>query len=425
MSYKIRWPYSVTDELDEAAAVCARALEDPRFHVLPGRWRDAPQSPSDWFELLSGYPDKIESVQTIKRLILEASPAAAETGSTVEQYAVLQALSASVSRIRTERVPNSVKQLFATSCGEIATPTRSWRTHFHEDMTRFDTREFSEDGKRFRDLARLSTLRRFPAGDCVFDFYPFMPRHWFLKVAPMAAPGLLYKVLVETGGWGPHISPHLNSGRPNQLQMNKHEWEQSIWRLAKTMELRPEIRALVTDSWLISKETGEQFPNLAWVRAFFVNAGAYLIDMEPAANDSGLRDGSARRKQLHEHGKFCPRNTFVIWPRADVMTWASSHNELTDPGEEPIAPPSRTFPAFVKVGSPAPRPPTRHNSRFHVWNGLEALHFRTGGYVLKVLVAPSIIATVAAAMAFGWWAAAPALAATLTLMWFVQYYFFQ
>jgi hypothetical protein len=422
MTIEFRQQKTIDEHLEAAATICREALVRPEFGALAIGPKGAPANADAWFDLLKGYPENPANVMAIRKLISEAPAEAA--GVSVEQYAVLQALTVAASRIRTLPLPNSVKRLFAVMCREVAVPTNAWRRHFHEDLIDQARLKVSEEGKCFRDLAWLATLRRYPAGDYVFDYFPVVPRTWLLKVRPLAAPGFLYKLLVECGGWGPTVAPHINSGRQNQLFLRREEFERSLWRIAKTLEFRPDVRALTTNSWLQSAVTAEQFPHLVWFRSFFLEEGAYVIDMEPAPGDAGFRTGSVKRKQMHDDGAFFPRDTLVVWPRQDMLAWAARHPELADPGEEPPQAPKSSGWRF-RVKSPVPSKPAKHNSPLHLWSGVDMLAFRPMRYVLYVLLLPALAAALTASLAVTWWAAAPAFAAGLAAAWCFQYYFFQ
>lgn len=415
---------SLEERYAEARALCRAALSESGFDALKGGLRGAPDAPEGWFRLLHGYPQDIGSVFALKALIAQVPPEAAAAGFPVERYAILQALLAATSRLPDFPLPNSVRRLFTVLCREVAGRAPCWRGHFHENLIRHENRIYGEDGERFRDLARLATLRRHPAGDYVFDFSPVLPRSWLLKAHPSALPGLLYKVLVECGGWGPTVAPHINSGRANQLFLRKEEFERSLARIARALAMRPDVKALATNSWLLSAATAGKSPNLAWFRTFFAGQGAYLIDMEPAASDAGFRVGSVQRRRLHDSACFFPRDTLALWPRRDVLAWAAAHPDLADPDDDPVEPPRKRR-LFYRVKSPSPRPEARRNARFRLWNGIEMLNFRPARYIALTLLLPSFALTLLAILTIGWQAAAPAFLAALTAAWLFQYYFFQ
>jgi hypothetical protein len=411
------------DELFQAAEICKEALAAPKF---AGCAKTLPLRPADaeaWFHLLGGYPYHAASVNRIKALKSAWPVSARQAGATFEQYAILQSLTFAAPYAAELPLANSVKRLFANLCHEIAGSDELWAEHYSEGLIDQKGLVFNAEGLLFRDLVWLASLRRFHAGDYVFDCHPVVARSILLKIPPRAIPGFLREIHQGMGGWGPTVLPHINSGRPNQLILQEKEFERSLWRIAKTLEANPEIKGIESHSWLLSAPVGEYSPHLAWMRALYLDAGAYAVDMDPALVDSGFQIGSTKRRQLHQKGDFHPRETLVLWRRADMLAWAASRPDLADPGEEPPLAPAQTG-RVVRIPSPSPSKPARHNSPLTLWDGAEMLKLKPKQYILLVILLPALMAPLAAA-SVAWWAAAPAFMVAFVGAWLFQYYFFQ
>jgi hypothetical protein len=220
------------------------------------------------------------------------------------------------------------------------------------------------------------------------------------------------------------LSAHINYCRPSQSIMVKGQTLRSLWKIAKTLEMNPDIKGLSCIAWFLSAEAGMAFPHLAWMRSIYTDEGVYLVDIEAAPSDSGLLIGNEQRKKLYESGEFNPRRTLLIWPRDEMLNWAARHPELAGTDDDPIRPVRRR----IFKSSASPRPVVskrRYNSRFHVWNGQTLLDTNPKGYFALVLLMPALLAAIASALAFGWWAGLPAFILIFAAAWLVQYYCFQ
>ena len=404
---------SIDTQLAEAATICRAALAAPKFVGLADRLPGAPADGQGWFDLLGSYPCAPACTEAVERMN-SAWPAEARlTGASFEQYAVLHALTVAAPRVSAAPVANSVKRLYAAMCAEVATPTKQWQSHF--DL----------HGGRFLDLCWLASLKRFPAGEMAFDFVPAIPRSAPLRIRPSALPGLLRYVALDMGGLGPVVSPHLNYARPNTLILQEVEVNRSLWRIAKTLEMNPQVKGFAAVSWFYSAQVAKFFPHLAWLRSTFIDEGAYVVDMEPArAGRWGFEHNSPKRRKLYEEGKFCPRQTLVLWRRDAMMDWARSHPELADEPDEPLASPGKSN-RRQRARSPEPARAAKHNSPITIWNGLDYSGRKPVSYVLRVLLLPPLAIGLAVALAVAWWAGVPAFVAAFVAAWLFQYYFFQ
>ena len=179
----------------------------------------------------------------------------------------------------------------------------------------------------------------------------------------------------------------MNNGRANQLFLQQQEMYRSLWRMAKTLEIDPNIRGLSGASWFLSADVASFFPHLAWMRAMFAEEGAYLIDLEPARDDSGLKMGSAKRRDLYAQGQFSPRRTMVLWPRNDLLAWAAQHPEYADEDDAPVTAPGGGAPVRRKAPRlPRPAPAAKHNSRLTLWDAIPLINDNPKKYAALALL---------------------------------------
>jgi hypothetical protein len=398
-------------KLAEAVAICRAALAEPEMAGLAERLPEAPANAQQWFELLSNYPG-IKEVAALQRMKDAVSTDAAAGFPSVERYAVLQALTVSLPRVNSLPLATPVKLRFAGLAAQVANPSEQWRRNFAAPRL-----------KLMEPMAELATLRQFPAGELIFNYNNRVSYVWPLRFPPRAVPGFLLEVAFGLKGWGPLIWPHINLWRSNPLFVRKVEVERSLWRMAKTLEYRPDVKFLMVAAWFFSADVSKVAPHLAWMRAMYEEEGAYVVSMEPASEDAGFLEGSPRRAELYNSGAFNPRQTLVLWRREDMLAWASRRLDLADEGEcAPPLPAARS--GRFRVRSSRAARPAKHNSRLHLWNGLELLSRRPRVYVLFVLILPALIIS-AAAGSIAWWGAVPGFLAAFVAAWMFQYYCFQ
>jgi hypothetical protein len=403
----------IAAQLAEAVTICRAALLEPEFAGLAHRLPDAPVSAYEWFELLRTYPaaESTDSAVLIQRMKNVVNPKAAEGFPSIERYAVLQALTVALPRVIALPLPDLVKRRIANVAGQVAHPSLQWKRNFAAGSSQL-----------MFQMAELATLRKFPVGELNFGYSRHLCYHWPLRFPPRAIPGFLLEVAFGVKGLRAGISPHINLWRPNPLFLRKVEVERSLWRMAKTLEYRPDVKFLESMSWLFSSDVSKVSPHLAWLRTIYEEAGAYIISMEPAPEDSGFKEQSPKRAELYDAGTFIPRRTMVLWRRHDFLTWAAQRMDLADEGESPPLPavPSRS----IRVRCPRPARAAKHNSPLHLWNGLGLLERRPRAYVLLVLILPAL-AIAGITGAFAWWATVPGFAAGFVAAWLFQYYAFQ
>ena len=144
-------------------------------------------------------------------------------------------------------------------------------------------------------MARIATLSRFPAGQLDWEVSG-IPRSWLLKVPRRSLPRLVSSILFELRGFQPAFFSHINPNRRNQGILLERESLRSYHRMARSMERQPEIKGLITASWLHSPDTFAVSPHLAWLNKVFEENGGHVLPLGPADIDSGsciaVRNGS-------------------------------------------------------------------------------------------------------------------------------------
>ena len=400
-------PQTLDEEIDIAAQACRNGLRERYGHInLPA---SAPGSPQEWFELLRSFVRDQNSLRAFETIVGDAEASGDFKPGALELYGVLQAYLVALPRLHALPVHESVKRQYCVACRRIANHPDSY------------PRQFGYRTDAFHELARIVSHRSFHAGQISFNIMA-MPRTWLLRVHPLALPGLLHEIVFGVRGIGPLVTPHVNYWRGNPGMLFEKENERAFWRIAKTIEMQAEIKGLTAVSWLNCREIANASPHLAFVREFYLNNGAYLVDMNVAPLDSGFRIGNATRQSLYDQGRFRPRETLVIWRREHILDWARKYESGQNRG-----PASKRLPASADL-KPHWRfdaNKTLSSGRFTVLNCEQLLTRRPRRYLTLVFLLPCIVAVTASAVMLGLGAILPVGMGAVVVMWLFQYFCLQ
>jgi len=285
---------------------CLEALEAPGLRLLTDRL--AGQAIDAAAELTKGTAKRESS-----RHLAALAPATAVEAQTLGRWLLLRAALSALPGIPSWRVSEPVKRLWADDVLFYAKPAG-------------DPSIFAVDNVRFQEMARIVTLRRWPAGQFHGEIAA-LPRSYALHTSVRLWPKLFATLAFELRGFGPLVETHLNVRRKNRLFMTESEGMRSYYRLARSIELRPEIKGLLAGSWLYCASTAEITPHLAWLRGFFLKNGAFAAAIGPAPTDSGFLIGGEKRRQAYEEGLYRPTLTYILWPRKKMLEWAEQFPE--------------------------------------------------------------------------------------------------
>ena len=182
---------------------------------------------------------------------------------------------------------------------------------------------FSLDNDLFlKDLA-VSRLKLIPCGVEMVDPDMGFPRSAIWKHG-LAVGWNLSRAVFDMGGNRPVLIGHID--RRSIREFSAAGYLRFYHVVADVLRLRPEIRGLMGQSWLLDPELGPISPELAFLHdvpkaghAVFFPAAAYEGMVEDA-----IRMAPARRK-LYEAGQYQPRSFNVLWPRRALLRWAAEH----------------------------------------------------------------------------------------------------
>jgi hypothetical protein len=305
--------------LEETRAACQAALEQagdlaPLWHA----WRAGQPTLKDsrqLFPRIRPLDDVVPRLAALKAT-LEREGFPVGNGA-FERFLIVAGAADSIARLPALAVDERVKTLFCDNFRQYAAPPGKLPEPF--DLSRAS----------FRAMARVAALNRFPAGQLDWEVAG-IPRSWLLKAKLRTLPRLVAALLVDFGGFQPAFFIHLNPNRRNQGILLERESLRSYHRMARSMELQPEIKGLVAASWLHSPDTFTVSPHLAWLNKVFLENGAHVLLLGPAAPDCGVLHRSPERQQAYDAGTFKPTEGLVLWPRTAMLAWAARNPELRD-----------------------------------------------------------------------------------------------
>jgi hypothetical protein len=294
------------DQLSVAADACSRKLKEDSLAKVVGQLGQYGQ-PETAFRLLT--PISWNPDPEVSRVCAAVT---AEPG-LAEQALLLLASQYAIPRVPALPVTSLIKRLFAEEFQFFANPSPVWAPQMRSDNV------------RYLEMARVATLRRFPAGQFQWETGAF-PRSW-LKQAEQPWKVLAY-VLGKMRGFGPLLELHVNERRKNRLILLEKEANISYYRVARCLDQQPAVKGIVLTSWLFCESTARITPRLAWLRETPLSAGAMIAELGPAPEDSGFLKGSDERRSLYEQGVYRPKDTCVLWPRKLLLEWAGRHPEF-------------------------------------------------------------------------------------------------
>lgn len=303
---------------DNASARADDALESPPLSSVVRALANARIDDDAIVRAVSAVTENPATLKPLKAILARVSssdpslPAGA-----FERVVLLRALRANLGHLATYPVSDSVKRLYGDEVRFLAAsaPSAIGRVDLTKNV--------------FAGLAKVATLRRFPAGQMTWEVSG-IPRSWLPKVPVQHMPRVL-EYLWKLGGLAPAFVPHLSATRKDRVALVERETNRSWYRMAQSMQLQPEIRGLVASSWLHSPDTMQATPHMiAFSRAPLEN-GALVVRHHRADLECGVFYRSPERKKLYEEGRFVPTHGLVIWPRKEMLAWAEAHPELADP----------------------------------------------------------------------------------------------
>lgn len=211
-------------------------------------------------------------------------------------------------------------------------PVDQWvRARLDQDLRQLHAMNVSmaAGSYHFDRAAKMATLRRFPAGPMEWELSG-IPRSYFLQAAFPANLRFLAFVIFRLRGLVPcffmHVAP---SPRDRALSVPKEVFR-AYYRMARSLQLQPEVRALLAHAWFHDPSAVRDHPHLEALNQPYVSHGGLITVLGPASPTSGVLERNAQRSADYLAGKVQYHYGFAIWPRDAAIRWADAHPEFGD-----------------------------------------------------------------------------------------------
>jgi hypothetical protein len=234
-----------------------------------------------------------------------------------ERVILLCAAIRSLDRLQGARIDPYTQELICKQYEFFADPGKEW-------LERFDSSAYS-----YRAYTGMSILERFPAGRLDWEISGF-PRSWLPKIPKRDLAKVLKCIALELGGFDPVAFTHLAFTQGRFPSFLEQDVRLSYLRVARSLALRPEIKAILTESWIYSKETHRVSPHLAWTTRMFEENGGLLTDLGKSAENAGFLVGSQQRTLLYKSGGYSPTEGVIIWPRRAALAWLARQPDVNN-----------------------------------------------------------------------------------------------
>jgi hypothetical protein len=179
----------------------------------------------------------------------------------------------------------------------------------------------------FDRAAKMATLRRFPAGPIEWELSGIR-RSYFLEAAFPANLRLLAFVTSRLRGLSPCFFMHVAPSPRNRGLSIPKEVFRAYYRMARSLQLQPEVRALVAHAWFHDPAAVMDHPHLEALNQPYVKHGGLITPLGPASPDSGVLERNAQRSADYLAGKVQYKYGLAIWPRDAAIRWADEHPEF-------------------------------------------------------------------------------------------------
>ena len=302
--------------LSAAIDNCADALDTPPMREVTNALREQGLAQPQCADPIAEVGIRAEAVQRIAQLRDRIRSGAVQP-SLIERCLLLHTVVRNRSHILRLAMGDGVLRCLTDELFFLAAPPET------------DALQLLAPSDNFVSMAKIVTLRRFPAGQLQFE-RSGIPLSWLTRLAPRRLTKLLRFLVRRTRGRRPFFFHHIAWRRKNRLFLLEVEQNRSYYRIAQALRRHPEVKGLLTESWLHSPDTFRVSPHLAWLNTPFLEHGGLVVMLGAAEASSGVFTGGGERQRLYEEGKFRPTTAMAIWPRAAMLEWAESHPELAD-----------------------------------------------------------------------------------------------
>lgn len=288
---------TTTGELPEALEAACKALQRIGKPAEAVAWK-----------MLSAVTESASTLEPVQRLKRETG---LDNGDELERLLLWHAVQRALPQISALPVEQSVRILLEKELRQLLFPKLLLVAGSYE----------------FGWAAKVSTLRRFPAGPMDWE-YSGIPRSWLLKPSFPDNVRLAWFVATRLKGHQPCFFMHVAPNPRKRALVLEKEVMRSYYRMARSLELQPDMRALIALGWFHDPEAVRANPHLEALNRPYLQHGGIITTIGPAPENAGFLEGNAKRKEEYEAGKLKYRMGLAIWPRKAAIDWANAHPEF-------------------------------------------------------------------------------------------------
>jgi hypothetical protein len=207
----------------------------------------------------------------------------------------------------------------------------SVRGRLDQDLRQLHTMKVSmaAGSYHFDRAAKMATLRRFPAGPMEWELSG-IPRSYFLQAKFPSNLRFLAFVIFRLRGLAPCFFLHVAPSPRNRALSVPKEVFRAYYCMARSLQLQPEVRALLAHAWFHDPAAVQDYPHLEVLNRPYVNHGGLITLLGPASPTSGVLERNAQRSADYLAGRVRYNYGFAIWPRDAAIRWADAHPEYGD-----------------------------------------------------------------------------------------------
>ena len=207
---------------------------------------------------------------------------------------------------------------------------KSVRRRLDQDLRQLHTMNPSmvAGSYHFDRAAKIATLQRFPAGPMEWELSG-IPKTYFRQAAFPDNLRLLQFVISRLRGLAPCFFMHVAPAPRNRSLSVPKEVLRSYYRMARSLQLQPGVRALLAHAWFHDPAAVRDSPHLAVLNEPYLHGGLITL-LGQASPSSGVLAGNAQRSADYQAGKLEYKYGFAVWPRDAAIRWADAHPELEE-----------------------------------------------------------------------------------------------
>ncbi len=127
-------------------------------------------------------------------------------------------------------------------------------------------------------------------------------------------------LLIRTSGNRPFYQIHTHLSELEEF--NREGWDHCYLRIADMLRLHPDTKGVWSGSWYFDPALEKISPRLSYLRERAIKNGASLF-YDCVDIDGGALSKSKSRQDLYKQGKYLPKVYAMIWPRKQLLAWAS------------------------------------------------------------------------------------------------------